>query len=257
MLDSPKNNLQAFIGYLKRHFIFWRTNPSKQIKKDFRKVIHRLSLEDRFTQIYNINYWGSKESVSGQGSTLALTNNLRKHLPDLFNQFSIKRVFDGPCGDFNWMKLVVTETNVDYTGGDIVLPMIEENQSKYAKDGIRFVKIDLTQDPIPNADLMICRDCLFHLSYVDTKQILENFVNSNTPYLLTTTYENKQLFKNKDIVTGHFRMIDLFSEPYHFPKDILFKIDDWIAPENPRFMCLWTRAQVITGLESFNKYTLI
>ena len=85
---------------------------------------------------------------------------------------------------------------------------------------------------------MICRDCLFNLSYEDKKLVLNNFIKSNTPYLLTTTYVNELKFKNENITTGHFRMIDLFSTPYNFPKEALFKIDYWVAPEKPRAMCL-------------------
>ena len=232
-------------------------NSAKKIKKNFRKTLHQLTLEDRFTKIHEINYWGSNESISGVGSTLALTANLRKHLPILFKKYHIKRVFDGPCGDFHWMQHVVNETNIDYTGGDIVLPLIEANQTKYANEHVKFKKIDLTTDELPNADLMICRDCLFHLSYYDTKKLLSNFVKSNIPYFLTTTYLNKNRFNNKDIVTGNFREIDLFSTPYNFPKDALYQIDDWIAPESPRFMCLWTRAQVIIALETFESNKIL
>lgn len=242
MLDSLKN----FFYKLGR-----RSNPSKQVKKHFRKIIHQLNLEDRFTQIYKINYWGNNESVSGRGSTLMLTSNLRNNLPILFEKFAIKRVFDGPCGDFNWMRHVVDATNIDYIGGDIVLPLIESNQSKYETQRVKFKKIDLTKDVLPEADLMICRDCLFHLSYEDTKQLLDNFVQSNIPYLLTTTYHNDTSFKNKDIITGHFRMIDLFSPPYNFPKEVLFKIDDWVAPESPRSMCLWSKDQIIEAIKIF------
>ena len=162
---------------------------------------------------------------------MALTHNLRIQLPKLFKQFSINSVFDGPCGDFNWMKLVIEETNIDYTGGDIVLPLIESNQAKYGQQNIRFKKVDLTKDTLPTVDLMICRDCLFHLSYEDTKLLLHNFIKSNTLYLLTTTYVNEPAFKNTNITTGHFRMIDLFCPPYNLSKDILFKIDG--APWTP------------------------
>lgn len=249
-MSTFKYFLQKLIVFFKDK-ICGQTNPIKKQKKQFRKVIQQLNLEDRFTQIYNINYWGNHESVSGRGSTLALTHNLREHLPKLFAQFSIKSVFDGPCGDFNWMKLVIEKTNIDYTGGDIVLPLIESNQSKYGQKNIRFKKVDLTKDALPTTDLMICRDCLFHLSYEDTKLVLHNFVQSNTPYLLTTTYVNEDAFKNTNITTGHFRMIDLFSAPYHFSKDVLFTIDDWMAPEKPRVMCLWSRNQVMEALKSF------
>jgi hypothetical protein len=247
MLDSSKNFLHKLLYLFKNKFTK-QPNSTKQIKKQFRKKIHQLNLEDRFTQIYKINYWGSNESVSGRGSTLELTSNLRNKLPGLFNKFSIRSVFDGPCGDFNWMNYVVEKADIDYIGGDIVLPLIEANRSKYANNKVKFIKIDLTKDELPSTDLMICRDCLFHLSYEDTKLVLNNFVRSNISYLLTTTYENNNSFKNKDIITGHFRSIDLFSPPYNFPKEILFKIDDWVAPEDPRFMCLWSREQVIEAL---------
>lgn len=248
MINLIKHVYARIINRFKKAFISAK-RPSKQLKKQFRKVMSSLDLEARFTQIYQINYWNSNESISGHGSTLALTNNLRKELPMLFEQFKIRSVFDGPCGDFNWMKLVVNETDVDYTGADIVLPLIERNQSRYGSESVRFIKLDLTKDSLPTADLMICRDCLFHLSYDDCLLLLTNFTKSNFKYLLTTTYYNNNNFKNVNIITGHFRMIDLHAEPFYFPRETLYKIDDWIAPEKPRKMCLWTKQQVIIALE--------
>jgi len=99
---------------------------------------------------------------------------------------------------------------------------------------------------------MICRDCLFHLSFQDTKSVLENFIQSNSTYLLTTTHKNMGgSFINKDISTGDFRCIDLFSKPYNFPTDPLYTIDDWIAPDPERQMCLWNREQVLLALRGF------
>jgi hypothetical protein len=77
---------------------------------------------------------------------------------------------------------------------------------------------------------MICRDCLFHLSFHDIKLVLENFIKSNISYLLTTTYINTDNFKNKDIATGDLRKIDLFAAPFYFSKDVYFRIEDWKAP---------------------------
>lgn len=226
-------------------------DSKKLVKKNFRKVMQNLSLEERFSKIYEIDYWGSA-TKSGVGSTLSSTENLRKELPNLFEHFKIKTVFDGPCGDFNWMQLVLNKCDINYIGGDIVDQLIKTNQENFSSQKIQFKKIDLTKDPLPPADLMICRDCLFHLSYTDTFNLLMNFVDSDIPYLLTTTYLNENNFKNKDITTGHFRMIDLFSAPYNFSKNTLYQIGDWVAPENPRIMCLWTRDQVIEALKLFN-----
>jgi len=227
--------------------------PINKLKhKRFEKTVLTLkSAEDRFTWISKNNYWSNEESVSGTGSTLQYTENLRKELPKLVNDYSIQIIFDAPCGDFNWMKHLLPELNLQYIGGDIVRPLIESHSSKYMNEQTTFIHIDLIKDKFPRADLMICRDCLFHLSFDDTKSVLKNFVDSNISYLLTTTYRNTDRFVNKDIKTGDYRLIDLFSSPYCFPT-ALASIDDWLPPDPERQMCLWSREQVSKALSNFN-----
>jgi SAM-dependent methyltransferase len=184
------------------------------------------SLEDRFTAIYICRYWGGdkqNESLSGHGSTLEYTRVLRRELPKLFYQFTIRSVFDAPCGDFKWMKHVVHECpDVEYIGADIVAPMIKANTAQHANERIRFFHADLTQAEFPTADLMICRDCLFHLSYQDIKLVLNNFVASGIPLLLTSTHLGA--LTNRDICSGDFRSIDLFSTPFNFSKEVLYRV---------------------------------
>jgi hypothetical protein len=224
-------------------------NRSKH--KHFQKnVLSKNSVEDKFTFIYQKNHWGSKESVSGSGSTLLYTDNLRKNLPGLISKYSIKKVFDAPCGDFNWMQVLLPNVDIDYVGGDIVKALVDQHNIKHKTNKIAFVHLDLIKDNLPKTDLLICRDCLFHLSYKDTKSVLENFVKSGTPYLLTTTHKNNgaDRFVNSDIQTGDFRLIDLLSIPYNFPTDYLESIDDWITPDPERQMCLWNRDQILEAL---------
>jgi len=216
-----------------------------------RKVLKHKNIEDRFTEIYKHNYWGSQESVSGAGSTLEYTANLRRKLPDLFERFSIRTVFDAPCGDFNWMRHVLKDTNPEYIGGDIVAPLIDTLKSKYANEKIRFLHLDLIRDAFPEADLMICRDCLFHFSFHDTKLVLGNFVDSKTRYFLTTTHIHSEPFQNRDIATGDYRSVDLFGAPYNLPRDVLYRIEDWKAPAPVGEMCLWTRDQIIGALKEY------
>lgn len=228
--------------------------PFNLIKqKQFKKAILFLpSNEERFTWIYKNNFWGSKESVSGSGSNLTCTENLRKELPGLFRMFSVSKVFDAPCGDFNWMRHLLTAVEIKYIGGDIVKPLVDRLNAKYKTDRISFIHFDLVKDIPPNADLMICRDCLFHLSYEDTRAVLKNYLRSNIPYFLTTNYKNiNNLFTNNDILTGDFRLIDLFSSPYRFPAEPQLVIDDWVPPEPERQMCLWSREQIANALRDF------
>jgi hypothetical protein len=216
-----------------------------------KKIFNHNSNEGRFTEIYTLNFWGNKESVSGSGSTSIYTENLRNKLPDLFKKYSTQTIFDAPCGDFNWMKLLLEKTNINYIGGDIVKALIRSNNINYKKDNIKFIHIDLIKDKFPSADLMICRDCLFHLSFEDTRLVLKNFVDSKIPYLLTTSHKNICSFKNKNILTGDFREIDLFSAPYSFDPCPIERIDDWIPPDPEREMCLWSREHIISALNAW------
>lgn len=205
------------------------------------------AIEEAFTAIYATNHWGDAESVSGAGSTLEYTRNLRGQLPALFAKYNIRTVFDAPSGDFNWMSAVLQEAPVRYIGGDIVQDLVAQNTERYASNGasntVRFVHFDITRDRFPKADLWICRDCLFHLPYAGIRRALERFVASKVPYILTTTHVNTG-FENSDIPAGGFRMIDLFTAPFNFPEQTLERIEDWIPGFPPRLMCLWSREQV-------------
>lgn len=211
-------------------------------------------MEALFTEIFKRNLWGSSESVSGPGSTVDYTENLRSKLPELCKAFSIKSIFDAPCGDLNWMRLVLPELDVRYIGGDIVKEMVDAHQARYGSATARFIHIDLSRDDFPEVDLMISRDFLFHMSYQDTLKILDNFSRSNTKYLLTTTHKDINLFHNADIKTGNVRLIDLFSAPYNFPREVKFRIEDWRPPFEPREMCLWSREQVIAGRNALHDW---
>ena len=210
-----------------------------------RKVLKHDNPEDRFTAIFDNNFWRNDESISGCGSTLEYTKNLRDKLPILFAENNIKKILDAPCGDFNWMRLVVDETGVDYIGGDIVAPLIEQNQKTFGRDGVKFIHCDITKDSLPKTDLMIVRDCLFHLSYQDIQSFLQAFIRSEIPLLLTSSHLNKDAqFINEDIRSGNYRAIDLFSYPFEFSKNAISQIADDPAEVCNRYMYLFTREQV-------------
>jgi len=241
---------------------------SKTVAKCFRYPFRRYQLyqanravqnsapEQIFSKIYKANgYWGSAESASGPGSTLAYTANLRRHLPQLFRDFSVTSIYDAPCGDFNWMKLVIERSEIIYCGADIVPEIIDKLQRQYTTPTVSFKCADITLSEFPKVDLWFCRDGLFHLSNRDIMLALRNFLASGTPLVLTTTHLNTAMFENIDIRTGGFRLIDLFSPPYFFPQEVLARIPDWIEPWPPREMCLWTREQVARGVRRFEETT--
>ena len=69
------------------------------------------------------------------------------------------------------MKLIINNLNIDYLGGDIVPKMIENNIKFYSSKNIKFTQINLVDDKLPDADLLICRALFFHLSFKSIKKI--------------------------------------------------------------------------------------
>ena len=236
--------------------IYMLNAPGRKISRrlDIRAVEKADSLMDRFTLIYKRNAWGSKESVSGSGSTLAMTESIREKLPILFKEFSIGSIFDAPCGDFHWMQLVDLK-GISYIGGEIVQPLVNLLNKKFSSRDLVFLQFDITQSVFPKSDLVLNRDCLFHLSYQDILLTLENFLESGSKYFLSTSYDDDKRFLNSDIRSGGFRPIDLFSQPFSFPRDFLFQIsENGEGTLPPRSLYLWDREQVTIAqfnLENF------
>ena len=72
-----------------------------------------------------------------------------------------------------------------------------------------------TRDPLPRADVLLCRDALVHLSFADIRRVLRNVRASGTAYLLTTTFPGHAV--NEDIVSGDWRLLNLEHAPFAFP----------------------------------------
>jgi hypothetical protein len=221
-------------------------------RKKFEKNLFQTnSVEERFNKIYSTNYWSNNESRSGEGSSLRSTENIRVHLPKIIEKFNIKKLFDAPCGDFNWMSQVLKSIEINYVGSDIVKDLIVSNK-KYENDKIKFSKLDIRDDKLSASDLMICRDCLFHFSYKDISLFLNNFLSSDIKYILLTSHLNTEYkFENKDIVTGDFRKIDLFSKPFNFEKNYIYSFDDKDELEIEHFkqMYLFSKSQIKNNLK--------
>lgn len=159
------------------------------------------------------------ESVSGTGSTREATQTLIYDLPALFQQLAIKTILDIPCGDFNWFSAIDLESvGVErYYGADIVEENVMHNTAKYTtKGGIAsFMVRDITIDPLPEVDLVFCRDCLVHFSDEDVWKALKNICSTNSTYLATTNFPEHA--PNNDIPTGGWRTLNLELPPFGLP----------------------------------------
>ena len=200
-----------------------------------------------FEHHFETNSWGDGESVSGPGSTLAYTENIRREIPILVEALAVRTVLDAPCGDFNWFRMIQWKRPVLYIGADIVESLVERNSEQFGSEQLSFVSLDIIQSPLPNADLWHCRDCLFHLCDRDVFRVIDNFLKSEIRYLLTTTHS--ACTKNVDIPTGSFRTLNLELPPFAFPKPLTM-IKDWVEGSHVRYLALWDREQLAQSLSS-------
>jgi len=174
-----------------------------------------------FTHIHDTNLWAGR-SVSGVGSAADETAVLRRAIPELLQTLGASSLLDVPCGDFSWLSMVDLGA-LEYTGADIVLPLVLKNAATYPHPRRRFVQLDLTSDPLPRADVVLCRDCLVHLSHANVLKSLANLRRSGSAYLLTTTFLDNEV--NDDIENGDWRLLNLQRPPFDLPEPLAVIIE--------------------------------
>lgn len=199
-----------------------RTFPAAaDIYKATRSRLQRLRRGEGDVQVFDWiaaeNHWGDPESASGTGSNLHQTETLRRELPPLLSRLGVHTLLDAPCGDFHWMQHVDLDA-VEYTGVDVVAPLIQQCQQTFGSPMRQFMCRNILTDPLPRADAILSRDCLSHLSNEHVFAALRNFRVSGSTYLLATTYPSRP--RNWDIVTGSWRPINLRLAPFVFPAPI-------------------------------------
>jgi hypothetical protein len=175
-----------------------------------------LNREKLFDYIFRNNMWGGEASRSGIGSSSIETEQLRREIPALLRRVGATSLLDIPCGDFNWMCELPLD-GVRYIGADIVPDIVERNRQKFGDiKGVReFTRLDMVSDPLPRADVVLCRDCLVHLSFDNIRAALSNLVASGSTFLLATTFYDHKV--NADIEDGDWRMLNLERPPFSFP----------------------------------------
>jgi hypothetical protein len=176
-----------------------------------------LSLQQRFERIHDSNLWGAPESVSGLGSEIDATAALRAELPRLLARFGITSLLDAPCGDAGWINR--SSLAMNYVGIDIVPSLVAQLQAAAAAGDIRgdYHLADITVDPLPRCDAILCRDCLVHLSFANIERAVGNFRRSGAAWLIATTFPGWRA--NLDCEDGDWRALNFERPPF-----------DWGAP---------------------------
>ena len=145
------------------------------------------------------------------------TEAIRAQLSGLLSSVGARSLLDAACGDFNWMRHTPLN-GVEYLGVDIVPELIARNQLMYEDQARRFATLDITRAVLPRVDVILCRDCLIHLSNGDGLRAVSNFKSSGARFLLATTHPG--MTENVDIESGAWRNLNLQLPPFNLPEPL-------------------------------------
>jgi hypothetical protein len=158
-----------------------------------------------FELIYKHDRWRGPESRSGPGSTQGSTARLREILPRLVGGLQIKAVLDAGAGDSLWMPDLP-----GYVGVDVAPSAIKAVEEAFP--GRVYFLRDICTMNLPQADAVILRDVLAHLSNEDALAALENCRATGARWLFATTFDPAD--NAADTRTGKYREYDLTRPPF-------------------------------------------
>jgi SAM-dependent methyltransferase len=171
--------------------------------------IHAETLE----QVFIYNYKKLWNNTSGGGSFLENTLPYISMLEDFIRENKIQSVVDAGCGDWLVSKCINWE-GIQYFGYDVVGYLIDTNEKLYAKPNVVFIHADFTQTELPEADLLICKDVLQHLSNADIQKFLEQLPKFKHCLITNDVDINTLTSENNDIRSGGYRCLDLTQSPF-------------------------------------------
>ena len=148
--------------------------------------LSQLTVEDKFNSIYKTRAWVNIETqnaLSGLGSELAYTSNIRKLLPSILSGLNIGSLIDVGCSDWTWMKELKLPCH--YLRIDVVQDAILLNK-QYTSEFVEFLHLNALSSPLPVSDIVLCREVLFHFSLDDGLRMIHN-IKKSSKYLIATT----------------------------------------------------------------------
>ena len=191
--------------------------------------------KDVMEQIYDQSLWGGKEFdfYSGIGSHDPMIVNIYvKTVTNFLKSHDHKMtICDIGCGDFN-IGQHIFKYSKKYFAIDIVEELIERNKMKFKTKNLEFLCLDIANEVLPKADVIIIRQVLQHLSNNEIQQILNRL--KTCKYIILTEHlpvgdfiPNTNKIASQGIRLKQQSGVDILSAPFNFKvkkEDVLNEI---------------------------------
>jgi hypothetical protein len=190
--------------------------------------------------MYKTTLPGGVVSVEQRGSSsIQGTRYLCAQLRELFSKHEIKSMFDAGANDASWQMQTIVNY-LSYSAGDH--DYFAVSRAKELHPNLCIEVHDMTQDPFPMVDLLFVRDVTIHMNNFYKRQLLNNWLSSSIPWLLTTNIEHCDQNLDQEQLPGewYFAEINWNIGPWFFPTPVE-RIQDFVPQ---RSMSLWHRDQI-------------
>lgn len=197
------------------------------------------ALESTFSDIYRHQRWG-KGAGSGEGSNPLKNKDYIRVLQEFIRNRGVKSVVDLGCGDWQFSRHV-DWSGVNYIGIDVVPTLIQELTVAYATENISFIQGNLVTCELPQAELVICKDVLQHLSTTTVLTFLKRLSLFNYAILtndreqyrhpgwrnLWNLWHVELTRPNSEIREGGYRPLRLRESPFNLEAQELLRTEMW------------------------------
>jgi len=208
-----------------------------------------------FTYIYQANKWNSLESSSGNESSLKKTVAIRTLISRLLKELPVDVVLDAGCGEMHWMSHVDLGDST-YIGVDIVPEIIRLNTQQYGSTKKRFYALDIVNDALPAADIILCRDVMTQFPIYDILKTLCNFRRTGATFLVTTSFLSDVKIDN-NVHVGDWHPVNFQQPPFDFPKPYRVMMEVY-TDENDlsakKALMVWNLNDLFDGSEQLRSY---
>ena len=180
-------------------------------------------LNAKFNAIYKNATWVGRfpnTPLSGPGSSVENSEPVISFIQEKISQGEVKSILDLGCGDLTYISTVeeIVQGKVDYIGVDVSDYILQQNTQKFP--WFTGKNIDATEPQTFEADLILMKDLLFHLTNGQIDSLLHNLSASLFKYCLLTSMNNAS---NKDRILDpkhNYADVNIKIEPFHCSRHV-------------------------------------
>lgn len=165
-----------------------------------------------------------EQSLCGSGSWKEQARDAQEFIQEKIIEHQYESILDLGCGDWNWMEEIDFK-GAKYLGVDADAEMIYNNSVKYAFNEISFRCADIFKMDIPEVDLVICRDVLFHVRPELAVCLINKLKQRSRLHFISTSFnrekKNQEPRKYCKIEDWFYYRINLLTEPFNLKENLV------------------------------------